>query len=214
MNRIIDVGLRELSAIIYRMGDLAYQAVSMAIHESLYGGVSYDKIKDMSDTLIILADQVEDKAFEMIIRFQPVASDLRIIKSYMKISYDLARFGRYALDISYINKCFGGLKEGEEWIRSYTASMSSKALNMIKMSIEALRSQKTETARNVSEIEKDIDKLYFEFLDRIILEKNIENKIIVSSVLTIRYFERIADHAAYICESIIYILTGRKEVLR
>lgn len=214
MSRIIDAGLRDLSSIIYKMGDLAYQAVSMAVHESLHDEYFYDRIKEISDTLIMLADQIEDKAFEIIVRFQPVASDLRTIKSYMKISYDLARFGRYALDISYINKRFGGLRSSEEWIRSYIVNMSDKALDMIEMSIKALRNQSVETAREVSKIEKEIDELYLEFLDKIIQEKNIENKIIISSVLTIRYFERIADHAAYICESTIYILTGRKEFLR
>ncbi|MEM3653561.1 MAG: phosphate uptake regulator PhoU [Candidatus Bathyarchaeia archaeon] len=214
MSRIIDLRLRELLTIIHRMGNLAYQVVSMAIDESFYGSNLYNKIKEISDTLIMLADQVENKAFETIVRFQPVASDLRAIISYLKISYDFTRFGRYALNISYVNKYFGGLRECEEWICSYAMDMSYKALNMIKMSIEALRSQKVEIVRSISEIENEIDKLYFEFLDKIIREKNIENKIIVSSVLTIRYFERIADHAAYICESIIYTLTGRKEFLR
>jgi len=45
-------------------------------------------------------------------------------------------------------------------------------------------------------------------------EKETENRTIISSTLMVRYFERIADHAAYICESLIYALTGRKEFLR
>lgn len=214
MGRIIDAGLRDLSTIIHKMNHLAYQAVSMAIHESLNDGDLYDRIKDASDILILLADQVEDKVFEIIVRFQPVASDLREIKSYMKISYDLARIGRYALDISHVNKLFGGLKKSEEWIRSHTANMGIKVLDMMKISIEALEGQKPEIARSVSEIENFVDELYLNFLDKIIYDKNIENKIIVSSVLTIRYLERIADHVAYICESIIYTLTGKKEILR
>lgn len=214
MSRMIDSKLRELSTLIYGMGDLAYQAVSMAIEENLHGGESYHRIREISDTLIILADQTEDKAFEIIARFQPVASDLRTIKSYMKISYDFTRFGRYALDISYINRRFGGLKECEEWVHSYIVEISEKVLDMMKIVIEALKSQKTEVAKSVSDIEKDVDKLCFDFLDKMIGDRTIESRIIVSSVLTIRYFERIADHVAYICESIIYALTGRKEFLR
>lgn len=214
MSRIIDSKLRELLTLIYGMGDLAYQAVSMAVDENLCGGETYHRIREISDMLIMLADQVEDKAFEIIARFQPVASDLRAIKSYVKISYDFTRFGRYALDISYINRRFGGLKECEEWVRLYIIEMSEKVLNMMKISIEALKSQRMEVAKSVLEIEEDVDKLCFDFLDKIIGDKTIESKIIVSSVLTMRYFERIADHAAYICESIIYALTGRKEFLR
>ncbi|MEM1585834.1 MAG: hypothetical protein QXX99_01410 [Candidatus Bathyarchaeia archaeon] len=53
----------------------------MAIEESFSGGDLYHKIREISDMLVILAEQVEDKAFEIIARFQPVASDLRAIKS-------------------------------------------------------------------------------------------------------------------------------------
>lgn len=214
MSRIIDAGLKDLLAIIYRMGDLAYQAASTAIHDSIHGGSSYNRIREISSMLIMLADQVEDKAFEMIVRFQPVASDLRAIKSFMKISYDLTRFGRYALDISYLNERFGGLKDSEEWIRSYIMNMGNKTLEMMRMSMEALRNSDLGITRRVSEMEKEIDKLYFEFLDRIIQEGGIESRIIISSVLIIRYFERIADHATYLCESIVYMLTGRREFLR
>ena len=60
--------------------------------------------------LVSMADKVEDKSFELIARFQPVATDLRTIKSYMKIGNDFARYGRYALDISFINDKLRRLK--------------------------------------------------------------------------------------------------------
>lgn len=214
MGRIIDSKIEELSALLYRMGDLAYRAVSMAIEESFSGEDMYGRIREISDTLIMLAEQIEDKAFEIIARFQPVASDLRTIKSYMKISYDFTRFGRYALDISYLNKRFGGLKMGTEWIKIYVMQMGEKVLGIMKTSIEALKNKSLEVAKSVTHMEREIDKLYLDFLDRIIGEKEIESKTIVSSVLIIRYFERIADHATYICESLIYALTGRREFLR
>jgi len=40
-------------------------------------------------TLVSLSEEAEDKAVELIARYQPVASDLRKIKSYMKMAYDL-----------------------------------------------------------------------------------------------------------------------------
>ncbi|MGQ9596602.1 MAG: PhoU domain-containing protein [Thermoproteota archaeon] len=39
--------------------------------------------------------------------------------------------------------------------------------------------------------------------------ESIENKYVISSVLIVRYLERIADHASYACESIIYVATGK-----
>jgi phosphate transport system protein len=213
MSRIMDSGLEELSANLYRMGELANRAVLTAILECLNGREAYNEIREMSDTLMAMADHVEDKAFELIARFQPVASDLRTIKSYMKIAYDFARFGRYALDISFVNKRLGGLKNCEEWINSYVRDMGEKALDMVRLSIESLKSHDTQLAEKISAKENEVDNMYFGFLDKLI-KSDATTKCTVSSVLIIRYLERIADHATYICESIIYIATGQKEVLR
>jgi phosphate transport system protein len=213
MSRIIDTGLEELSATLYRMGELAHRAVLTALLECLERREAYKEVREMADTLLAMADRIEDKAFELIARFQPVASDLRTIKSYMKIAYDFARFGRYALDISFINKRLGGLRNCEEWINSHVKNMSEKALEMVRLSIESLKSHDTQLAEKISGKEKEVDKIYFEFLDKLI-KSGATTKCAVSSVLIVRYLERIADHATYICESIIYIATGQKVVLR
>lgn len=214
MSRMIDVGLEELSATLHRMGELTYDAISASLDGCLHDTNVYNRVSEMSDTLVSMADHVEDKTFELISRFQPVASDLRTIKSYMKIAYDFARYGRYALDISYINERLGGLKKCEAWIPQYTEEMSEKVLYMVRISIDSLRNHNTELAKTVSKPEQEVDKMYFEFLDMLTEKAHATNKCIISSVLIIRYLERIADHATYICESVIYLATGQKVVLR
>ncbi|MEM2780061.1 MAG: PhoU domain-containing protein [Candidatus Bathyarchaeia archaeon] len=175
---------------------------------------AYNEIREMSNALMLMSDNAEDKAFELIARFQPVASDLRAIKSYMKIAYDFARFGRYALDMSYTNQKLGGIRNCETWIISHVKEMSEKALEMVNLSITSLRSHDAKLAKRVAETEREIDKMYFGFLDKLIEKADTTTKCIISSVLIVRYLERIADHATYICESIIYIATGRKVILR
>jgi len=56
--------------------------------------------------------------------------------------------------------------------------------------------------------------MYFKYLDNLIDKPSTVNKCIISSVLVVRYLERIADHATYIGESIVYIVTGEKIMLR
>jgi phosphate transport system protein len=213
MSRVIDPGLKDLSATLHRMGELAHHAVSAALLECLEGGEAYKEVREMADALVAMDDQVQDKAVELIARYQPVATDLRTIKSYMKIAYDLARFGRYALDISYINERIGGLKHCEEWITSHVKGMGEKALDMVKLSIESLGSHDPPLAERISTEEKEVDKMYLEFLDALI-KNGTTPKCTTSSVLIVRYLERIADHATYICEATIYIATGQKQVLR
>ncbi|MCS7095467.1 MAG: phosphate signaling complex protein PhoU [Candidatus Bathyarchaeota archaeon] len=215
MSRIIDAGLEELSATLNKMGELAYRAVLAAIMECIENRQAYNEIREMSNALVSMADNIEDKAFELIARFQPVASDLRTIKSYMKIAYDFARFGRYALDMSYINQKFGGIRNCNAWIVLHIKGMSEKTLEMMSLSITALRSHNPQLAEKAAQSEKEIDKMYFDFLDKLVEKAGAATtKCIISNVLIVRYLERIADHATYICESIIYIATGRRVILR
>jgi phosphate transport system protein len=214
MSRIIDVGLEELSVMLCRMGELTYETVSLSMKGCLTGTNVYPRVRDMSEALVSMSDQAEDKTFELIARFQPVASDLRTIKSYMKIAYDFARYSRYALDISYINERFGGLKECEEWIPEYIEKMSEKVLNMVQISLKSLRSYDIELAKSIAKTEQEVDRMYFRYLDRLVEQAPMTNKCTISSVLIVRYLERIADHATYICESVIYLATGDKITLR
>ncbi len=212
MKRIIDPGLEELSATLHKMGELAYYAVSTALRECVEDGNAHSKIREISDALVLMADHVEDKAFELIVRFQPVASDLRTIKSYMKIAYDLARFGRYALDMSYTNQKFCGVRNCEAWIISHIKEMGGKTLSMIRLSIDSLRDRNPQLAEKIVQIEEEIDKMYLDFLDEIVRRADTTTRCAVSSILIVRYLERIADHSTYIYKSIIYITTGQKQL--
>jgi phosphate transport system protein len=214
MNRLIDVGLEDQSVLLTRMGELTYQALSTSIKGYISGLPVQGQVRDMSDQLMLMADKVEDRTFELIARFQPVASDLRTIKSYMKIGYDFARYGRYALDISYINDQIKGLKECDTETRDYIEAMSDKVLDMVRISVDALRKHDLELAKSISTPEREVDKMYLDFLQRLLNEEQKSSKCSLSSALMTRYLERIADHAVYVCQSIVYIVTGEKVTLK
>jgi phosphate transport system protein len=55
--------------------------------------------------------------------------------------------------------------------------------------------------------------MYFGFLDKLVKDAQATNECTISSVLVVRYLERIADHAIYIAEAVIYITTGKKLTL-
>ncbi len=92
--------------------------------------------------------------------------------------------------------------------------MIENVLRMVNTSIKALKSHDVELAKTLSEIENQVDDTYFGYLDKLIEKAPATNKCTISSVLVARYLERIADHATYIGESIIYLATGKKVILR
>jgi phosphate transport system protein len=210
MSRIIDRGLEEESVLIVRMGELTYETLALSIHGYLEGKSVHEQVMELSDILLSMADKVEDETFQLIARFQPVATDLRTIKSYMKIGNDFARYGRYALDISLINDKLSGLKQCDDGTRDYINEMSQKVLSMVKISIDALKKQDIILAKTISETEREVDKMYFDYLNKLINAEQTNSKCVLSSALMTRYLERIADHAVYVCESIVYIVTGEK----
>jgi phosphate transport system protein len=213
MSRIIDKGLEEQSVLIVKMGELTYETLSISIHGYLEGKSVHEQVKELSDILLSMADKVEDEAFQLIARFQPVATDLRTIKSYMKIGNDFARYGRYALDICIINDQLSGLKECEAWNRDYINEMSEKVLLMVRTSINSLKKQDVILAKTISATEREVDKMYIDYLNKLINAAQANSKCVLSSALMTRYLERIADHAVYVCESIVYISTGEKVTL-
>jgi phosphate transport system protein len=191
------------------MGELAEQTVSLAVMNYLEGTHDYNKVKTLSATLSSMADPIEDIAFEIIARFQPVASDLRIIKSYMKICYDFRRYGRYALDIAQIYDRLGGMDECDLSFRKISKEMGLETMKMVTTSIQALRNHDAELAKTMSKMEEHVDKLYCDYLDKLIATTS-TTECTISSLLVVRYLERIADHATYIGESIVYLATGKK----
>jgi phosphate transport system protein len=193
---------------------MAYKTVSLSFESYVEGANAYAQVQELSEELVLMAEEAEDKAFELITRFQPVASDLRILKSYMKISYDFERYGRYALDVSQVQRKSGGLKQCERWIQESIGEMIEKVLRIVYTSIASLKSHDVELAKTLSEIENQVDGMYFGYIDKLTKKAPATNKCTISSVLVSRYLERIADHATYIGESIIYLATGEKVTLR
>jgi phosphate transport system protein len=211
MSRIIDRGLEEQAALLAKMGELTFETLETSIYGYLEGRSVKAQVREMSDMLVAMGEKVEDNTFQLIARFQPVASDLRAIKSYMKIGNDFARYGRYALDISVIADQLCSI-ECEPWIHQCLSEMSQKVLSMVRTSVDVMRRHDVALARTITATEREVDSMYLELLNRLINNESSSGKC-VASLLVSRYFERIADHAVYVCESIVYVVTGEKASL-
>jgi phosphate transport system protein len=215
MERLIDSGLEELTVMVYKMGGLAEKALATSIDGFIKGKDVTKEVHELAEILVSRTVEVEEKAFSLIAKYQPVASDLRIINSYIKVAYDLERYGRYGWDISYIATRFNGKTKGcDKWIFEYIEKLAQKVLEMVTVSIDSLRKLNPELVKAMTEKENSVDQDYFEFLDKLVEQAAVTNECTVSSVLVVRYLERIADHAMHIMEAVVYVATGEKVTLR
>jgi phosphate transport system protein len=203
MPRLMDMGLDRLNRLLLDMAALSQRAVSSSIDAYSKGGKGTG-VKEMSERLRSLHRQVSDLSMEMIARYQPVASDLRFLKSCFEISYGFFRYGRYALDIAEVLDMFGDLTSCDH---TYVVQAAGKTQEMIRMSIEAFARRDVEMARKIPSMDDAVDDSYRENLRRT-LKAKANVKCSLSATLILRYLERIADHATYIGETVEYIATG------
>jgi phosphate transport system protein len=207
MVRLLDVGLEKLKNLMLEMADLSEKTVSAAIEAYMKEKDLSKEIFQRSEELRVSQDEVSELAVELLARYQPVASDLRFIKSCMEISYDFSRFGRYAYDISQVFGIFGNLSMCD---KTDVERASKQASEMIRLSIQAFTNRDAELGEKVARMDDVVDEIYLNFARKVINNPESNLKCSLSGTLILRYLERIADHATYIGESISYILSGRR----
>lgn len=208
MPRLMDLGLHQLTNMILDMAGLAEKTVlgSLEAYQGK-GQVTLNSIFDLSEQLRLTREDTNDLAVELLARYQPLAGDLRYIKSCLDIAYDLSRFGRYAYDIALTPRWLGDLSPCDFKI---PLEMADKSLAMIRKSITAFRNKDPELAKTLSKDDDAIDQIYQETLTNMLTQSVCDAKCIVATTLLLRHLERIADHACYIADSVVYIVEGEK----
>ena len=203
----MDIGLERLRNMVLDMAELSQNTVSTSIDAYSQGRDLRDRIYGWSEELRMLQDEVSELAVEIIARYQPVATDLRYIKSCMEVAYGFSRFGRYAHDISDVVGLFGDLSACD---RSAIQKAGAQAKEMIRVSIKAFSERDVGKASMLKQIDDVVDNIYLDFVKKAAHDREGELKCIVSGTLILRYLERIADHATYVGETVPYIVSGER----
>ncbi|MDA4115793.1 MAG: phosphate uptake regulator PhoU [Thaumarchaeota archaeon] len=206
MPRLMDLGMDKLTNLLLEMGELSQQSVAAAM-DAYKAGRSAQEVNRWSNKLKQLDDQVSELAIELIARFQPVASDLRYIKASLEISYGFYRYGRYAHDIVEVLETFGDLTKCEHTLVEPTAE---KTKEMIKLSVEAFAKQDVELAKKITAMDDYVDNAYRDYIKKLMKSRHVDLRCALSETLILRYLERIADHAVYIGNSVIFIVKGEE----
>lgn len=209
MPRLMDIGLDRLRNMVLDMAELSQNTVTTAIDAYVQGRDLRDRIYSWSEELRMLQDEVSELAVEIIARYQPVATDLRFIKSCMEVAYGFSRFGRYAHDISDVVGIFGDLTTCD---RQIVQDAGAQAKDMIALSIKAFTERNVELASKVDKMDDVVDNLYLDFVRKSAHVPDGNLKCVVSGTLILRYLERIADHATYVADTVGYIVSGERAV--
>lgn len=156
---------------------------------------------------------LEEDCLKILALYQPVATDLRVIVSVMKMNNDIERIGDLAVNIA--ERALYLCSQAPVAAPSDLAQMRVKTLAMLTGSVDALVQLDTQRAREVRAADDEVDginrQLFKEFCAAV--RKNPEQVERLLSYLSVgRHLERIADYATNIAEDVIYLMEG--EIVR
>ena len=154
--------------------------------------------------------EIDEMALDALVRYQPVARDLRFVTTAMKISTELERMSDLAENI-----CERAIELNEEpQLKPYIdiPHMAERARIMVKESLDAFVKMDSALARKVIDDDDSVDNLT-EQLFRELLSFMIENPKTISRAIRLsfisKYIERIADHATNVAELVVYLVEGK-----
>ena len=208
------------------LDDLQTDLIKMAsiVEESLNKSITalVEKSLELCKEVFLAENEVDEydniiqkKCINLIARQQPLAKDLRMISSAMKIVTDIERVGDHAYDISEITVRI--IKEKPVKLLNDIPIMSNMAKDMFSRAVNSFVNQDIELAKQVCLDDDNVD----DYFNKIILElvnmmKNDPSTISAATnfMFIVKYLERIGDHATNIAEWVIFNVTGEHKDMK
>ncbi|WP_394524696.1 phosphate signaling complex protein PhoU [Lacrimispora sp. JR3] len=178
----------------------------------------FEKAEDIikgDRTINDLERSIEARCLSIILRQQPVAGDLRVVSSALKVVTDLERIGDHASDIAELILRIKG--EHIYHVVRHIPAMAVAAREMVHSSIEAFIQQDVETAKQIVKQDDVVDELFSKVkLDVVELLKGSSEHVdqCIDLLMIAKYLERIGDHAVNVCEWTEFSKTGALKNVR
>ncbi len=202
--------LDELKEKLLAMAALAQQSVETAVDAYLQRDRALCKFVKQNEAAINTAQrELDEMAYELLAKEQPMAIDLRFILAVIKINADLERIGDQSMGISKRTKDALILDEIE--LPVDFAAMGEFAGRMIRSAVQALFDGDAPLAESVRDMDDEIDRmnrLAHTDLLKLIQEKPACTQQAMIGILVARNLERIADHASNIATDVIFWIRG------
>jgi phosphate transport system protein len=202
--------LAELKDKLLAMAALSQQAVESAVDAYLLRDAGLCQYVRQNETAINTAQrELDEMAYELLAKEQPMAIDLRFLLAVIKINGDLERIGdqsaaiarrtRDALELPYVE------------LPIDMASMGEYAARMIRSAIQALFEGNTRLADNVREMDDEIDRMnrraHADLLQ--LIQGHPEwTQQAMTGLFVARSLERIGDHACSVASDVIFWIRG------
>jgi len=206
-----DEQLSELNNSLIKMGSLIENAISLATTALIEQNVILaKKAIDCDNEINEMEKYIESQCLKLILHQQPIARDLKLISTALKMITDMERIGDHATDISEITLSLSDavyIKKLE-----HIPQMADATIKMVSESIDAYVKKDLNLANAVIAYDDIVDELFCKVKSDLIslIHEDVKNGEQSMDLLMIaKYFERIGDHAVNIAEWVIFSITGK-----
>lgn len=204
-----DSELEKLNSDLILMGAMCEEAISGAISALETDDKALaKKLVEEDDKIDMKEREIENECLKLMLQQQPVAKDLRLISSAIKMITDMERIGDQAADIAEI---IGFANLSAHVSRPLLIDMARATSKMVTESIDAFVRRDLELARKVRNDDDIVDALFRDVRSDVIAsisQKTGKGEEVVDVIMIAKYLERIGDHATNIAEWVEFAITG------
>ncbi len=207
---IFDEELIRLKHEMVAMGDLVKEAINGSVEAMRNGNKEKAQQVAENDSFINKKErEIESICISLLLREQPVATDLRTITASLKIITDLERMGDHAAEICEIAT---SLPEGIDLSTFETLSvMADATYNQVQRVIDSYVTLDLDKVKESIEGDKQVNELFEQAKSEIlahIINHESDETYALDVLLVAKYLERIGDHVVNIAEWVEYAITG------
>ena len=192
------------------MAALSQQALSLALEAYLTGNLSLcDHVKEIEAAINAAERDVDEMAYDLLAKEQPMAIDLRFILAVIKINGDLERIGDQATNIAQRTRALVGNSHIELPID--IPDMGEKVGVMIRTALQSLLEADARLAEQVLAMDDEVDEINRLVQDDLteLMQGHPESSAqALNAIIVSRNLERSADHATNIAEDVIFWVRG------
>jgi len=203
--------LDQLKARLLEMGGLAEERVRMAVRALVERDPAMVDAVLTGDTPINQFHmELDGRCVKLLALHQPMAVDLRVILSAVKINTDLERVGDLAVNIAEAAMRYLSHPPVKELID--IPRMADIAHRMLRDALDAFVRRDTVLAQQVLDADDALDALKTQVFRELLTYMLQDPQTIEASldlILVSRHLERIGDHATNIAEDVIFMVSAR-----
>lgn len=209
MRMRFDQQLEELNLELIKMGALCERAIRRAVDQLLNEKeTEHQTVERMEEEINHKERDIENLCMKLLLQQQPVAKDLRMISSALKMISDMERIGDQAQDIADMAKF---VKVQEIAHKMNIGKMAEATIKMVTESIDSFVKKDLDSAAAVVKYDDVVDDLFLKVKADLpqLMEKDPQNaEYYIDLIMVAKYLERIGDHAENIAQWVEYPITG------